>query len=55
MSIIPYHDPSSSELVNLTTYNFTWTTTKLTEYELEIQLNFTEPKYISKFKIYDQI
>ena len=41
--IIPYNDPSSGEHVNLTDYNFTWTTIKLTEYELDIQLNFTEP------------
>ncbi len=53
--MIPYHDSSSGELVNLTKYDFTWTTTKLTEYELEIQLNFTEPDSISRQKIYDQI
>ena len=53
--MIPYRDPSSGELVNLTKYDFTWTTTKLTEYELEIQLNFTEPDSISRQKIYDQI
>ena len=45
--IIPYRDPSSGELLNLTKYNFTWNTTGLTEYELEIQLNFTEPDSIS--------
>ena len=53
--MIPYRDPSSGELVNLTKYDFTWTTTKLTDYELEIQLNFTEPDSISRQKIYDQI
>ena len=53
--MIPYRDQSSGELLNLTKYNFTWSTTKLTEYELEIQLNFTEPDSISRQKIYDQI
>ncbi len=53
--LIPYRDFSSRELLNLTKYDFTWTKTKLTEYELEIQLNFTEPDSISRQKIYDQI
>ncbi len=53
--MIPYRDPSSGELVNLTKYNLTWSATKLTEFELEIQLNFTEPDSISRQKIYDQI
>lgn len=47
-SIIPYRDPSSTYFLNSTKYNFTWTTTKLTEYFLEIQVNFTEPDWISK-------
>ena len=53
--MIPYRDPSSGELENLKKYDFTWTTTKLTEYELEIQLNITEPDSISRQKIYDKI
>ena len=46
--MIPYVDKSSDDLVNLTKFNLTWTATKLTEKELEIQLNFSEPEFISK-------
>ena len=33
----------------------TWNTTKLTEYVLEIQLDFKEPDLISNNQIYDEL
>jgi hypothetical protein len=36
MKILPYIDPSTGDLVDLSEYNLTWHTTLLTEEELEI-------------------
>ena len=38
--ILPYNDLSTGNLVDLNKYNLTWNTTKLTEQEIEIQLEF---------------
>ena len=38
--ILPYNDLSTGNLVDLSKYNLTWNTTKLTEQEIEIQLEF---------------
>jgi hypothetical protein len=43
IKIVPYIDPSTGDLVDLSKYNLTWNATKLTEDELEIQLDFLEP------------
>jgi hypothetical protein len=55
VKIVPYIDPSSGDLVDLSKYNLTWNVTQLTEEELEIQLDFLDPDSISRYKIYDQI
>ena len=55
IKIIPYSDQITREFINYTKYNLTWTATKLTQFELEIQLNFNEPESISTDKIQDQI
>ncbi len=36
IKILPYYDKSNGEFLNLSNYNLTWNTTKLTEEELEI-------------------
>jgi len=49
INIIPYREPGSENLLNLTKYNLTWKAISLTEKELYIQLNFTEPGSISRY------
>jgi len=49
INIIPYREPGSENLLNLTKYNLTWQAISLTEKELYIQLNFTEPGSISRY------
>ena len=46
--IIPYIEPNSNELINLTKFNLTWESTALTSNKLSIQLNFSESGAISK-------
>jgi hypothetical protein len=43
VKILPYIDPSTGDLIDLSKYNLTWNATKLTEEELVIQLDFQEP------------
>ena len=43
VEILPYIDPSTGDFLDLSKYNLTWNATKLTEEELEIQLDFEEP------------
>ncbi len=53
--ILPYYDLSTGKYVDLSKYNLTWNSTKLTEEELEIQLDFENPDSISRFMFYDEI
>ena len=55
IKILPYIDPSTENIVDLSKYNLTWNATKFTEQEIEIQLEFENPDQISRNKIYDQI
>ena len=48
IGILPYVDWNTNDLLNLTKFTLRWTTTKLAEYELEIQLEFEEPDSISR-------
>jgi hypothetical protein len=55
VKILPYINPSTGDLVDLSKYYLTWNVTQLTEEELEIQVDFLDPDSISRYKIYDQI
>ena len=43
VKILPYIDTITGDFVDLIKYCLTWHATKLTEEELEIQLDFEEP------------
>jgi hypothetical protein len=43
VKILPYIYQNTGDLVDLSKYSLTWNVTKLTEEELEIQLDFEEP------------
>ena len=53
--ILPYIDSNIGKVFDFKNYNLSWNTTRLTEYELEIQLYFENPDLISRYKIYDVI
>ena len=49
IKIIPYKDPLSEKLLNLTKYNLTWFVKSLKDRKMKIKLNLSDPDAISTF------
>ena len=49
IKIIPYIDPVSEELINMSKYKLSWYVNSLQNRRMKILLNFSEPNEISTF------